>query len=56
MLEKDNQFRDTITLINLLNSAHTCCPARVNTRHKALEFLKGVFITNESLKLEEVKI
>lgn len=55
MLDKDNQFRETVTLANLLSSAKTNCPHDVSDREKAVKFLKSIFITTEPLKLEEVK-
>lgn len=56
MLETDNQLRDTISLINLLYTGKTTCPAHVGNRTQAIEFLKKNFITNEKLTLVEVKI
>jgi len=56
MLETDNQLRDTLSLINLLYTGKTTCPANVTNRTKAVEFLKNNFITNEKLTLVEVKV
>lgn len=56
MLETDNQLRDTISLINLLYTGKTTCPAQVTNRIKAIEFLKNNFLTNEKLTLVEVKV
>lgn len=56
MLESDNQLRDTISLINMLYTAKASCSQKVSTRKKAVEFLKGNFITNDKLTLVEVKV
>lgn len=56
MLETDNQLRDTISLINLLYTGKTTCPAHVHNRTQAIQFLKNNFITNEKLTLVEVKV
>src|SRR5581483_7915128 len=56
MLENDNQLRDTISLINLLYTGKTSCPHNVINRIKAVEFLKGNYITNDKLTLEEIKV
>lgn len=55
MLDQDNQFRETITLINILASAKTNCPADIGTREKALKFMKSMYLTTEKLNLVEVK-
>lgn len=54
MLDKDSQLRETITLINLLHMAQTCCPENVNNRTKAVAFLKNVYLTDETLDLQEL--
>lgn len=56
ILESDNQFRETISLINLLHTAQTTCPTHVKTREKALQFLKNNYITNETIVMTEIKI
>jgi hypothetical protein len=56
MLETDNQIRDTISLINLLYTGKSLNQALVNSRAKALEFLKNNFINSEKLTLVEVKV
>jgi carboxyl-terminal processing protease len=56
ILEKDNQFRETVSLINLFNVAQTCCQDKVGTRTKAVEFMKKIYITDDKLNLVEMKI
>lgn len=57
MLEKDNQFRETLTLINILNTAKTTCPANVSDREKAVKYMQSIYVTSEEpLKMEEVKL
>lgn len=55
MLQKDNQLRATITLINTLHMAETCCPEKVDTRAKAVEFLKSTYLAGDELEIEEIK-
>ncbi len=53
----DNQFRETITLINLLSTAQKKCEnLDLNTRQQAVEFINGIFVSNKKLDLVEVKI
>lgn len=56
MLNKDNQFRECITLINLLHTAKTSCPQLVNNRTSAVKFLKNNYLTDDVLEMEEVKV
>lgn len=56
MLQKDNQLRDCITLINILHTAQTYTPNLVKTRPQALDYLKKNFISNDTLDIEEVKL
>jgi carboxyl-terminal processing protease len=56
MLSADNQFRETITLINILSTAKECCPAQIRNREAAIQFLKKNYVTGEQLTLEEVKV
>ncbi len=56
MLNKDNQFRGCLTLINMLGNAQTTTPNLVNNRHKAVEYLQKLYVPNKDLTLEEVKI
>ncbi|MCX5925122.1 MAG: S41 family peptidase [Candidatus Dependentiae bacterium] len=55
MLQNDNQLRETISLINLLNTAHTLCPQEVCNREKAVVFLKNNHLSHDNLQLEEIK-
>jgi len=56
ILNKDSQLRETLSLINLFSLAQSCNPALVSNRHKAIEFLKHTYITDEQLHLEEIKM
>ncbi len=57
MLEKDNQFREALTLINLLHAARTSCPANVSDREKAVKYMKSIYVSSEEpLKMEELKL
>lgn len=56
MLEADNQLRETINLINLLDSTIHSCPGTLKTRNQALEFLQNIYVTGKKLKLVEVKV
>jgi carboxyl-terminal processing protease len=54
MLQKDNQLRATITLINMLHMAQECCPTQVSTRSEAINFLKGIYLDNKELIISEI--
>lgn len=55
LLQKDNQLRTAITLINLLGTAHQCCPALVSTRDEEIAFMREHLITNDTpLTIEQV--
>lgn len=54
-LSRDNQLRETVSLINILDSARSHFPQEVNNRKKAVDFLNKVYLTDETLKLTEVK-
>jgi carboxyl-terminal processing protease len=54
MLQKDNQLRASITLINMLHMAEECCPAKVSNRVDAIQFLKGIYLDNKELKIAEI--
>ena len=45
LLEEDNQFKETVTLANILNVGLTHCPTLVNTRNKALNFLQSIHVS-----------
>jgi hypothetical protein len=53
----DNQFRETITLINLLSVAQKRCDnLDLSTRQQAIEFINNIFVSNKKLTLVEIKI
>jgi carboxyl-terminal processing protease len=53
----DNQFRETITLINLLSVAQKKCEnLDLSTRQQAVEFINNIFVSNKKLNLVEIKI
>ena len=54
-LEEDNQFREALTLINILHMGQTCAPQEVNTRKKAIEFMNKIHVTNKKLNLIPVE-
>jgi carboxyl-terminal processing protease len=56
MLQKDNQLRDCIILINMLHTAQTYTPQLIDTRATALEYLKHNYVSSETLDIEEIKI
>lgn len=56
MLQSDNQLRDCISLISMLNTAQTYTPELVTTRADALAYLKQNHISSDKLEIEEVKI
>lgn len=56
MLQKDNQLRDCIMLINMLHSAQAYTPELVKTRTDALKYLKQNYVSVETLEIEEIKI
>ncbi|EKD48740.1 MAG: hypothetical protein ACD_64C00160G0001 [uncultured bacterium] len=56
MLKTDNQLRETISLINLLQTFLTLCPEKVCDCTKAVEQLRNAHIGNNSLEIEEIKL
>lgn len=56
MLQTDNQLREAITLINLLNVFEGLCPNRVCNRAKAIGQLKESHIAHDALDIEEIKL
>ena len=56
MLQNDNQLHECISLINLLHTAQKYTPHLVKTRHDALAYLRGNYISNDNLEIEEVKL
>jgi len=56
MLQTDNQLREAISLINLLNVFQGLCPDKVCNRTKAIAQLKDSHITHDTLDIEEIKL
>ena len=56
MLQKDNQLREAITLINMLQTAQINTPDKVNNRQHAVAYLKQSHISGDMLEIEEVKV
>ncbi len=56
MLQNDNQLRDCISLISMLNTAQRYTPKLVTTRADALQYLKQNYISGDILDIEEVKL
>lgn len=54
-INKDVQIKASVNLINLLDFAKKCNPKLVDTRKKALSFLKKNYITDEAVEIEKVK-
>ncbi|BDC34742.1 peptidase S41 [Candidatus Dependentiae bacterium Noda2021] len=54
ILEQDNQLRETITLINILDMLKTLNPSALSTRKHAIEKLQSIFVTG-TIPLVEVK-
>jgi len=54
MLQKDNQLRATITLINMLNFAQKCCPKEVTNRADAVKYLKDIYLDNNAITIENI--
>ncbi|HEV2601298.1 MAG TPA: S41 family peptidase [Candidatus Babeliales bacterium] len=55
-LLKDNQFRETLSLINIFDAIQTYSPERVATRPKAVEYMSSLYVTSEKINLTEIKI
>lgn len=55
-LQKDNQFKSALTLINTFGIIQSCCKEKVSNRQKALELLKSALIGDENIHLQEVKV
>ena len=54
-INKDVQIKASINLINILDFAKKHTPKAVDTRAKALTFLKQNYITDQPFELEKVK-
>lgn len=55
-LLNDNQFKETITLINLLSVAKKECSLDLNSRQNCINFINSIFVSNKKLNLIEMKI
>ncbi len=55
ILMTDNQFRETLSLINLLSVGQKQCSLNLDTRQAGLNFINSVFVSNKKLTLVEVK-
>lgn len=56
MLLNDNQFKEAITLINLLSTAQKHCSLDLSSRQSAINFINSIFVSTKKLNLVEVKI
>lgn len=54
MLQKDNQLRAAVTLINMLHFAEQCCPKEVANRADAVKHLKDIYLDNNTITIEDV--
>ena len=55
-LLQDNQFSQTITLINLLSTAKKECSLVLDSRKAGIDFINSIFVSSKKLNLVEVKI
>ncbi|HZW61547.1 MAG TPA: S41 family peptidase [Candidatus Babeliales bacterium] len=55
-LDKDNQLRETITIINMFHNAQTHCPQHVKNRKTAVSYIKNIYMNNEPITFEEIKM
>ncbi len=56
MLSNDNQFREAITLANLLTTLQKECSRDLSTRQSAINFINSIFVSNKKLNFVEVKV
>lgn len=56
MLSQDNQFKEAITLANLLTTMQKECSRDLSTRQSAINFINSIFVSNKKLNFVEVKI
>lgn len=54
LLETDNQLREALTLINMLDQAQRRSPLLVASRSAALEYLQSIYIGSAKIKLSPV--
>ena len=55
-LSTDNQFLETINLINLLQVGQKQCSLDLTSRQAGINFINSVFTSSKNLKLVEVKV
>lgn len=54
-LQLDNQFKETINLINLFYLGKTGCKASMKTRKESLEFMKKNHLSSDKIRFTEIK-
>lgn len=54
-LQKDNQFKCALSIINIYDLLHSCCPEKVAHRKDALNILKASLPGDEKITLEEIR-
>lgn len=54
-INKDDQIKASINLINMFDFAQKYNPKLVETRNKALNFLKGNYLTDDTFEIEKIK-
>lgn len=54
-LQTDNQFRETINLINLFYLGKTTCKIPMKTRKEAVEFMKKHYLGDTKIRFTEIK-
>lgn len=54
MLKTDNQLREAIALVGMLDTAKKNCPQLVTNRQKTIDFLGHQFVVSDSLDVEDV--
>ncbi|MFC1842661.1 S41 family peptidase [Candidatus Dependentiae bacterium] len=56
MLQKDNQFKEALKLINIFDLAKKKFPKKILNREEATKFLKDISALNGEISMQEVKI
>jgi carboxyl-terminal processing protease len=54
-LSHDVQVQAAVNMINMLSIARKCDPRSVNTREKALQFIKNNYLTDDKIEVAKVK-
>jgi carboxyl-terminal processing protease len=55
-LQEDNQFKETVSIINLYHMAFTSCPQNITNRTKAIQFINSIYMAHSDIAMVEVKI